>query len=204
MVELMFLKMFFLLILIAHFIVFTVPLILIRLKGADPHGIHQNYSILARLSPISYFLLVIYVILYIFFNNMIQIFWTIIFLSGDVIIITGMIFMIIGLVLEILGIINLGINFRIEIPKDDTKLITSGIYRLMRNPIAFSLYLYVIGVFLITPNIISLIIFIMNIITFNAKIAKEEIFLLERFGYEYEQYMNRVGRYLPFTFKKHE
>ena len=203
-IELMFLKQFILIVVIVYLIAFLVPLIIVRMNGADPHGTHQNYSVLARISPIAVFLLTIYIVLFIFFNNIIQIFWVISFLLGDPIIIIGMVLMFIGLVFEILGIKNLGISFRIELPKEQTKLITSGIYKLMRNPIAVSLYLIVIGVFLITPNIFALIILLMNIITFDAKVRREESFLLERFGYEYEQYKNRVGRYLPVTFKKHE
>lgn len=48
-----------------------------------------------------------------------------------------MILIIIGFVFEILKIKELGINFRIELPKGETELITSGLYRVMRNPIVF-------------------------------------------------------------------
>jgi protein-S-isoprenylcysteine O-methyltransferase Ste14 len=193
--------MFLLIILIAHFIVFIAPLIIIGKKGADPHGTHKGYSILARCSSISYFLLIIYLFMYILVIDITHNFYTFSFLVQDILIISGMVLAINGILLESLGIITLGLNFRIELPKEDTRLITSGIYRIMRNPIALSVYLFVIGVFLITPNIISLLICIFNIITFNAKVAKEEKFLLERFGYEYEQYAKRVGRYFPLIFK---
>ena len=204
MLEEILIRMVLLIILIAHFIVFVAPLIIIKKKGADPHGTHKGYSILARCSSISYFLLIIYIIMYILDRDISYTFYWFSSLVQDIFIISGMVLAIIGIILESLGIITLGLNFRIELPKEDTRLITSGIYRFMRNPIALSVYLFVIGVFLMTPNIISLFICIFNIIAFNAKVAKEEIFLLERFRNEYEEYANTVGRYFPFTFKKHK
>lgn len=117
-------------------------------------------------------------------------------------VITGMISILIGFLFEILGIIALGINFRIELPTDETELITHGIYRTMRNPIVFGIYLLVIGSFLIIPTIIVLLICIFNIFTFNSKAIDEEKFLLRRFGEEYKNYTNIVGRYLPFKIKR--
>ncbi len=108
----------------------------------------------------------------------------------------------IGFLFEILGIIALGINFRIELPTDDTELITSGIYRIMRNPIVFGIFLLVIGSFLIIPTIIILLICIFNILTFNSKTVDEEKFLLRRFGEEYKNYWNNVGRYLPIKIRR--
>lgn len=120
------------------------------------------------------------------------------FLSNNALIITGMISISIGFLFEVLGIIALGINFRIELPTDETELITSGIYRIMRNPIVFGIFLLVIGTFLIIPTVIVLLICIFNILTFNSKAIDEEKFLLRRFGEEYKNYSNKIGRYLPF------
>ena len=197
-------KICLVILLTAHFIIFFTPLIIIRKKGADPHGTHKNYSLLAKITPISYFLLIIYIISYIFFSNAIYLFPIFTLFSEKIYVIIGIIIIILGLLLESYGIITLGLNFRIELPKEETKLITSGIYRFMRNPIAFSVYLFVIGLFLITPNLLSLIISIINIITFNAKVGKEELFLLERFGDDYKEYKNRVGRYFPLILKKNK
>ncbi len=112
-----------------------------------------------------------------------------------------MIIILFGFLFEIFGIITLGTNFRIELPTDNTELVTSGIYRIMRNPIVFGIFLLVIGSFLILPTIIVLLICIFNILTFNSKAIDEEKFLLQRFGEKYNKYMNKVGRYLPFKIK---
>ena len=72
----------------------------------------------------------------------------------------------------------------------------------MRNPIAFSLYLLVFGIFLLSPNVFTLIIVILTIITFDAKVNCEENYLQDQFGKDYEDYRKKVGRYLPFKIRK--
>ncbi len=109
-----------------------------------------------------------------------------------------------GFLFEILGINALGINFRIELPTDDTELITYGIYRIMRNPIVFGIFLLVIGSFLIIPTVIALFICIFNILTFNSKAIDEERFLLQAFGEDFKNYLNKVGRYLPFRISRNK
>ncbi len=181
---------------------FIWPLIVVKKNGNDPHGTHEGYSLLTQCSAVSIFLWLGLIIFFIFFNNLIENLLRLYFLLNDVLIITGMIIILIGFLLEILGIIALGINFRIELPTDETELVTTGIYRIMRNPIVFGIFLLVIGSFLIIPTIIVLLIAIFNIFTFNSKAIDEEKFLLSRFGDEYKKYSNKVGRYLPFKLKK--
>ena len=106
--------------------------------------------------------------------------------------------------MDLWGTIALGINFRIELPKEDTTLITTGIYRLMRNPIVMGVYLLIFGSFLIIPTIISLIFLIANIITFDSKVRDEEKFLAKRFGEDLNIYIKKVGRYLPFSMRKNK
>ncbi len=202
MIELLYRKIFLLLVLIIFSIGLMVPMIIIRRKGKDPHGTHMGYSILARLSSLTIFIWIINIGLFIFFYNLIELIWRFTFLSGDLFIIIGMISVAIGTIVEILGMYSLGINFRIELPKEETELITSGIYRVMRNPIAFGLYLIIIGTFLLIPNVLTLIITIANIIVFDAKVRDEEKFLLARFGKSYEDYQKKIGRYFPFSLKK--
>lgn len=175
---------------------------MVKKSGKNPHGTHEGSLLLTRLSSVSIFLWLGLIIFYIFFNNLIENLWRLYFLSNDISIIIGMIMILLGFLFEILGIIALGLNFRIELPTDDTELITSGIYRIMRNPIVFGIFLLVIGSFLIIPTIIVLLICVFNILTFNSKAIDEEKFLLKRFGEDFKNYLNKVGRYLPFRISR--
>lgn len=188
--------------LILFIIGLVAPIIIVHRKGKDPHGTSDGYSILARLSIITIIIWLFYIILYLFSNEANSLIWTFPFLNIDLLIVIGMLIIAIGFFVEYFGIKKLGINFRVEFPKEKTELIISGIYRLIRNPIALGVYFLLIGSFLIIPNIYTLIISIINIIAFDRKVRDEEKFLLERFEQTYEEYKKKVGRYLPFRILK--
>ncbi|MFW9938704.1 MAG: methyltransferase family protein [Candidatus Thorarchaeota archaeon] len=195
------LRIFFLFTLIIFIIGFIWPLITVKRKKMDPHGTDKGASLLTLLSSISIFYWLTLVLIYIFSPRLIAIF-PFYFLEINVFIIIGMILISLGYILEFLAIIELGINFRIGFPKEQTKLITKGVYRLMRNPMLLGIFFLVIGTFMSIPNVLTLISMILNIITFNSKAKDEEIFLIKRFGDEYKKYMAKVGRYLPFNLCK--
>jgi len=180
------------------------PMVKIKKKGNDPHITHNGASLLTRLTPIAIFPWVIYIILFIIDNAIILQFLAFKLLISDYWIILGIIIIFFGLLLDFLGTAALGSNFRIDLPKEETTLITTGIYRLMRNPIVIGVYLLVFGSFLIIPTMISLIFLIANIITFNSKVRNEERFLAIRFGEEFEKYSKKVGRYTPFSLRKNK
>ena len=202
MLDSLILRWFFIIVIIIYIIGFMIPLVLIKQNGRDPHGTHEGASLIARLSSVSILTWLVYIILYIIFGDLIRYFWAFSLLISDGFIISGIILIILGVILEGLGIFYLGINFRIELPKEQTELITNGIYRLMRNPIVFGVYLLVLGSFFIIPTMIFLSLLIIIIITFDSKARAEEKFLSKRFGEKYKNYKKKVGRYLPFTIKK--
>lgn len=202
MIDSLFIKVFLIIVVLIFLIGLIIPFIVLKRRGIDAHGIHEGGSTLTRLTPVSIMIWLLYVIFYIIFGNSIIILWSFAIFMFDIIIITGMILIVISLIFNALAMIGLGMNFRLEIPKEETELIMKGIYRLMRNPVVFALYLMLIGSFLIIPNIILMFIVIVNIITFESKIRDEEKFLSKRFEKKYETYRNKVGRYLPFKLKK--
>jgi len=195
-------KIFFITVIMFFLIGMFIPMIVIKKKGKDPHGTHEGASLLTRLTPFTIFTWLIYIILFIINDVVILRFLAVEVLISDFFIIIGIIIIILGLILDGWGTIALGTNFRIELPKEEISLITTGIYRLMRNPIVMGIYLLLFGSFLIIPTIISLIFLIANVLTFDSKIRDEEKFLTKRFGEEYKKYGRKVGRYLPFSIKK--
>ena len=204
MIELNFLRYFFIIIIVLFLIGMFAPMVLIKKKGIDPHGTHEGASLLTRLTSITIFSWLIYNILYIISPLTVLRFLVFEWLVSDIFILIGIVIIFLGLILDLWGTIALGINFRIELPKEDTTLITTGIYRLMRNPIVMGVYLLIFGSFLIIPTIISLLFLIANIITFDSKVKDEEKFLAKRFGEKFERYSKKVGRYLPFSIRKNK
>ncbi|MFX1587068.1 MAG: methyltransferase family protein [Promethearchaeota archaeon] len=204
MIEPIFIKYFFIIIVVLFLIGMFAPMVIIKKKGSDPHGIHEGTSLLTRLTPIMIFSWLTYIIVFIINDSIILYFLVFKFLASDVFIFSGIAVIFLGLILDIWGTAALGTNFRIELPKEETTLITTGIYRLMRNPIVMGVYLLIAGSFLIIPTTISLILLIANIITFDSKVRDEEKFLAKRFGKKFEKYSKKVGRYLPFIIRKNK
>ena len=178
------------------------PMIVIKKKGNDPHGTHEGASILTRMTPLTIFSWLFYIILYIIYGTPLLHFLSVEFLITEKFTISGMVMIALGLLLDVWGTLALGTNFRIELPKEETLLITTGVYRLMRNPIVMGVYLLLFGSFLIIPTTFSLIFILTNILTFNSKVRDEERFLSAQFGEKYENYRRKVGRYLPFNIVK--
>jgi protein-S-isoprenylcysteine O-methyltransferase Ste14 len=179
-----------------------VPLIYIKKKGFDPHGMHKNCSFLSKLTPLTITIWMIYLSSYIFFEETMQTVSSLTFLESQMNIIFGTLIVIIGYIIAVISIKELGINYRIDLPKEKTELITSGIFRYMRNPFYFGLYLVLLGNILIIPNVFSVLIFFINFVAFNSKAKDEEAFLLKTFGEKFELYKSMVGRYFPYKMKK--
>jgi len=76
-------------------------------------------------------------------------------------------------------------------------VIESGPFKYCRNPVYFGVILMYLGFVITTASLISAILFIL-IATFYHYISRyEEKLLLEKFGDEYKNYMNRVPMMIP-------
>jgi protein-S-isoprenylcysteine O-methyltransferase Ste14 len=92
--------------------------------------------------------------------------------------------------------ITLGKALIVGIPIGETELKTGFIYRISRNPIYLGVYLINIASSLYFPNLINITFALVGIYFHHRIVLAEEVFLRERFGAEWEQYSQRVRRYL--------
>ncbi len=81
--------------------------------------------------------------------------------------------------------------------RQEHNLVTHGPYRWVRHPLYTVGFLAFAGLSLLSANgfIAAVVLFGMPVIMMRTPI--EEAHLIERFGDEYRQYMQRTGRYLP-------
>jgi len=110
----------------------------------------------------------------------------------------GSVEFIIGMILYFIGIIALSIaiiNFR-EAPLG--KPITTGFYKISRNPQLVSIYIIILGHILMIGSWISLIILIISISCSYFNILGEEKRLSEQYGNSYLEYKKKVPRYFIF------
>ncbi|NLF80553.1 MAG: isoprenylcysteine carboxylmethyltransferase family protein [Clostridia bacterium] len=93
-------------------------------------------------------------------------------------------------------LISFGESFRVGIDKQaPDKLVTAGMFALSRNPLYIGLLCFMLGMFLIYPNLSMLIFIVLFAAAIHRQILREEKFLRTRYGKAYEDYAQKVGRY---------
>ena len=84
--------------------------------------------------------------------------------------------------------------------EDTTRLITTGVYRFVRHPLYSSLIFFALGAFLKEPAWISGFLVLTTVVGVVLTAGIEERHNLERFGEEYQNYMKRTKRFIPYLF----
>lgn len=93
---------------------------------------------------------------------------------------------------------NLGKNLTdTVVTRKDHALVTSGPYRFVRHPFYLSFALGIFGGSLAMANWFMLLAGVIPLGFLVARTRIEEEKLVERFGVEYQNYMRRVGRFVP-------
>jgi protein-S-isoprenylcysteine O-methyltransferase Ste14 len=94
--------------------------------------------------------------------------------------------------------IELGSQFSPQLQlRNEHKLITLGPYTRIRHPLYTALDCFGLSLALVSANWFFVGIFILSLVGLWARVPKEEQMLLDRFGEEYQQYMQRTGRFFP-------
>jgi protein-S-isoprenylcysteine O-methyltransferase Ste14 len=75
-----------------------------------------------------------------------------------------------------------------------TELVTTGLFRLSRNPIFFGMILSLVGLFLTTPNALTGLFLILGYVLIQIQIRLEEEFLTKQHGQNYISYKQKVRR----------
>lgn len=111
--------------------------------------------------------------------------------------IAGIIITAFGVSVFVLSVIQMKDNWRAGVSKkDQTNLVTEGIYSISRNPAFLGFDLMYIGILITFFNWYLFIVTLIAISLFHLQIVNvEEDFLIERFNNEYLSYRNKVNRY---------
>jgi protein-S-isoprenylcysteine O-methyltransferase Ste14 len=75
-------------------------------------------------------------------------------------------------------------------------LVTTGIYRHARNPIALGMILVLAGYFMTMPNAVTFTCMVSGIILANIRIRIEEAYLRDKLGEEYDEYFKRTRKWV--------
>ncbi len=105
----------------------------------------------------------------------------------------------VGVLIFVIAMITMRDSWRAGIPAEDkTELVTTGIYRVSRNPAFLGFDLTYIGLLLSFFNYIHLLFVVFAVIMLHLQILQEEKFLTATFGESYVEYKKRTGRYFVF------
>jgi protein-S-isoprenylcysteine O-methyltransferase Ste14 len=109
----------------------------------------------------------------------------------------GALFCLAGLFIFLWSLNSFRQSFRIGIDTDHPdKLIVDGVFAFSRNPIYVAFVMVLTGEFLIFPNWVSLIALVAAAGLIHRQVLREEDYLKGHYGEAYEQYCQRVRRYI--------
>lgn len=182
---------------------FIISMFILKLLGINPLGkrvkTKNTFGILSII--ISTLILFFLWIMYILNSNISLSFLSINFLAESLYIKwIAVSLMTVSTVIEIISSLSLGKSGRIHSPTEKTKLITTGIYGITRNPIVLGMFLYGFSILLLNPNLLSLVMIIFLVYGYNFKVDTEAKKLEDMFGDEWIFYCKNVGKYLPKLF----
>ncbi len=106
-----------------------------------------------------------------------------------------------GLALRLWAILTLGAFFRVTVHlQDGHRMITTGPYRIVRNPAYLGSLLTLVGVGLGLGNWLSVLaLFLAGLIAFGWRIRVEDAAMTARFGDEHVAYRKRKAALIPFV-----
>jgi protein-S-isoprenylcysteine O-methyltransferase Ste14 len=109
----------------------------------------------------------------------------------------GIILGFVGLLMAFWAQLQMGEAWRLGLNrKEHTALITRGFYRFSRNPIYLFIVIAYMGFFLMLPNAVSLCFLALSYTAIEKKIRFEEEYLENKHGKAFEQYRNKVRRWI--------
>jgi protein-S-isoprenylcysteine O-methyltransferase Ste14 len=113
----------------------------------------------------------------------------------------GLGMILLGTVIRFVAIATLRKNFsgRLRIREDHT-LVKSGIYQWVRHPAYLGALLLFLGIPVMASSVLGFLVMLLLVPYLLHRIKLEERMLIGRFGFEYEEYMRRSKRLIPFVY----
>ncbi|MCV7029747.1 methyltransferase family protein [Mycobacterium sherrisii] len=104
-----------------------------------------------------------------------------------------------GIAATVYAQLVMGDSWRIGVDKrETTPLVTTGIFGRVRNPIYTAMFVFALGITLVTPNVVALIGFVLLVATVELQVRRvEEPHLRRVHGDTYAAYTESVGRFVP-------
>lgn len=96
---------------------------------------------------------------------------------------------------------KMGKSWRVGIDEESTTdLITTGVYKFIRNPTYLGLFILIAGVWLIWPTWTVFVLYLLFLLLLEIQVRCEEDYLTVTHGDEYLEYKLKTKRYIPFIY----
>ena len=155
------------------------------------------HDFIGRIFKLVFAVIVAVVIVYVFSPRAYQYLMPITWLDRPWTRSTGVLLLIASLVWTIFAQVRMGESWRIGIDSEHrTKLVQTGVFRISRNPIFLGIMVTLMGLFLVMPNAITLLVFVLGVVVINIQVRLEEEFLKTTHGDEYVVYTGQVRRWI--------
>jgi len=198
---------FYRIFLIAYIAIYMLVLYVFNIKSfknkynIDPRVVDKKDTLMYKLQlyrNVIFFCLILNILTYSLFPKYYFLFVPINYLDFQFLKIIGVAILILSMLFTRFSQIQLREAWRIGIDSSETHgtLITGGIYKISRNPIALGMFLGTIGLFMVTPNMITFSIVILVHLIFSIRIVLEEEHLYKLHGEEYLRYRNRTRKWI--------
>jgi len=106
-----------------------------------------------------------------------------------------------GFVLRQVGKRTLGRSYSYGLRTlEDQKLVQHGVYRFVRHPITLAALIYTPAMPLVLSSVYGFLVMLLIFPLFLYRTGIEEKMLIEKFGCEYTQYMEKTKRLIPFIY----
>ena len=153
------------------------------------------YGLIGLYFKLTLIAMLIYVLAYAFFPTWHDNFLPIVQFNNQTVKYIGLTLLFISLVWTVIAQGHMKNSWRIGIDTDTkTELVTNGLFSISRNPIFFGMILSLVGLFLTTPNALTLIFLILGYVLIQIQIRLEEEFLTKEHGQAYIGYKQKVRR----------
>ncbi len=118
-------------------------------------------------------------------------------LENSLLVAIGLMLLVAALVWTVSAQIQMGNSLRIGIDEQNkTALVQTGIFGISRNPIFLGLTVALVGLFLVTPNALTLLVLGLSAALIGVQVRLEEEFLTRVHGDAYRDYTRRVRRWI--------
>jgi protein-S-isoprenylcysteine O-methyltransferase Ste14 len=88
--------------------------------------------------------------------------------------------------------------------RETPSVIRKGVFKMVRHPMYLGAVLTYIGLFLLTMSLLSLGVIVIILIFYNIIARHEELLLTEKYGTDYEKYMQSVPRWFPMFMRNYK